>query len=58
MFLMSAFIIYHIVFYSYDATAKIIMLLIFIPVVGVLLFTNFVLFSSISLQNIFAGMLH
>jgi hypothetical protein len=57
VFLMSIFIIFHIVFYSYSAASKLLMLLIFVPVVGVLLFTNFVLFSSIDLENIFSGMI-
>ncbi|MDD5396922.1 MAG: hypothetical protein PHW24_02570 [Candidatus Moranbacteria bacterium] len=57
MFLMSIFIIYHIVFYSYSTPSKLITLLIFIPVAGVLLFTNAVLFSSINLENIFSGLL-
>lgn len=57
MFLMSVFIVYHIVFYSYSMFSKLITLLIFVPVVGVLLFSNFVLFSQIPLQSMFVGML-
>ncbi|EKE18642.1 MAG: hypothetical protein ACD_9C00271G0003 [uncultured bacterium] len=54
MFLMSIFIVFHIVFYSYSFLSKLLMLLIFVPVVGVLLFTNFVLFSSIDLGHLLA----
>jgi hypothetical protein len=56
MSLMSLFIVYHIVFYSYTNTAKIITLAIFVPVVLVLIFTNFALFQSIPLAVIFSGM--
>ncbi|EKD58666.1 MAG: hypothetical protein ACD_56C00075G0002, partial [uncultured bacterium] len=49
MFLMSIFIVFHIVFYSYTVASKILTLMIFVPVVGVLLFTNFVLFSALPL---------
>lgn len=57
MFLMSIFVVFHIVFYSYTFASKILMLAIFVPVAGVLLFTNFVLFNSLPLNRIFAGML-
>jgi len=57
MFLMSIFIIYHIVFYSYTAVSRIVTLAIFVPVACVLLFTNFLIFSSLPLDRIFAGML-
>lgn len=57
LFLMSIFIIFHIVFYSYSVTSKLITLLIFVPVAGVLLFTNFVLFTSISLPQLFGSLL-
>jgi hypothetical protein len=33
------------------------MLAIFVPVAGVLLLTNFILFSGINLEQIFAGLL-
>jgi hypothetical protein len=58
MFLMSVFIIFHIVFYSYSAFSKLVTLLVFIPVAGVLLFTNFILFMSIPLDRIFSNLLH
>ena len=54
IFLMSIFIIFHIVFYSYSTFAKLITLCVFVPVVGVLMFTNFALFSLIPLAQIFA----
>ncbi|EKE25386.1 MAG: hypothetical protein ACD_5C00180G0002 [uncultured bacterium] len=57
MALMSVFIIFHIVFYSYTFVSKILMLLIFVPVVGVLLFTNLVLFSALPLERVFSGLL-
>jgi len=57
MFLMSIFIVFHIVFYSYTFASKILMLAIFVPVVGVLLFTNLLLFSTLPLDRIFSGML-
>jgi len=57
MFLMSIFIIFHIVFYSYSFLSKILMLGIFVPVAGTLLFTNFVLFNKVDLQQIFTGLL-
>ena len=43
-----------VIFYSYSFLSKLLMLLIFVPVVGVLLFTNFVLFSSIDLGHLLA----
>lgn len=57
IFLIGLFIVFHIVFYSYSFFSKMLMLMIFVPVAGVLLFTNFILFSGINLQQIFAGML-
>ena len=57
MFLMSLFIIFHIVFYSYTTISKIITLLIFVPVAAVLLFTNLVLFSALPLDRFFSGIL-
>jgi hypothetical protein len=54
MLLMSLFIVFHIVRYSYNKTAKLTMLLIFVPVVSILLFTNFILFSQIQIENIFS----
>lgn len=54
MLLMSFFIVFHIVRYSYNKTAKLTMLLIFVPVVSILLFTNFILFSQIQIENIFS----
>ena len=55
MVLMCVFIVFHIVFYAYRATSKIITLLIFVPVAAVLLFTNIVLFFNIPLNNILEG---
>lgn len=57
MCLMSAFIVFHIIFYSYSVVSKLIMLLVFIPVTGVLLSTNFILFASLPLAKIFSGIL-
>ncbi|EKE20293.1 MAG: hypothetical protein ACD_8C00023G0001 [uncultured bacterium] len=57
MFLMSLFIVFHIVFYAYSFLSKLLMLAIFVPVAGVLLFTNFVLFSSLNLSSLLSSML-
>lgn len=57
MFLMSIFIVFHIVFYAYSAASKLITLLIFVPVALVLMFTNFALFSELPLERILTGML-
>lgn len=57
MALMSVFIVFHIVFYSYTFVSKILMLAIFVPVVGILLFTNLVLFTSLPLERIFGGLM-
>jgi len=57
MFLMSIFIIFHIVFYSYSFFSRLLMLAIFVPVAGVLLFTNFVLFTAINLEQFFGGII-
>lgn len=56
MVLMSVFVVYHIVVYSYTDISKIIMLAIFVPVVLVLLFTNMGLFLSIPLSDIFSNL--
>ena len=50
--LMSVFVIFHIVYYSYSVFSKLVMLAIFIPVAGVLLFTNLILFMQIPLSNL------
>lgn len=55
--LMGIFIIFHIVSFSYTATSKMMMLLIFVPVAGVLLFTNFLLFANLPLAKIFSGLM-
>jgi len=52
MSLMSIFIIFHIVYYSYTKSSKMMMLAIFIPVAGVLLFTNLILFFQIPLNDL------
>lgn len=52
MSLMSIFIVFHIVFYSYSTASKLTMLLIFVPVAGVLLFTNYALFMDIPLGSL------
>lgn len=57
MFLMSIFIIFHIVFYSYSVASKLLMLTIFTSVAGVLLFTNLILFSSINIEQLLGGMI-
>jgi len=54
MLLMSIFIIFHIVMYSYSTISKLVTLLIFVPVAGVLLFTNLVIFTKIPFENIFS----
>lgn len=60
MLLFSGFVVFHIVFYSYNSTAKAITLGIFIPVTCVLLLTNLILFNSIELSGVFSNiyMLH
>jgi hypothetical protein len=57
MLLMSLFIVYHIVAYSYTHISRVITLAIFLPVVGVLLFVNLVSFWSIPLENILSKIL-
>jgi len=57
MFLMSIFIIFHIVFYSYSFLSRLLMIAIFVPVAGVLLFTNFLLFTAVDLEQLFAGVI-
>jgi len=57
MLLIIIFIIFHIVLYSYSTISKLITLLIFVPVAGVLLFTNFAIFTKIPLENIFSTFL-
>jgi hypothetical protein len=57
MFLMSIFIVFHVVSYSSTASSKFMTLAIFVPVAGVLLATNFFLFSRLPLETIFAGLL-
>lgn len=52
MLLMSVFVIFHIVFYSYNPFSRLVMLGIFVPVAGVLLLTNFVLFNQIPLERL------
>lgn len=47
----SGFIVFHIVRYSYDKTAKIIMLAIFVSVAGMLLAVNIFLFSALPLKE-------
>lgn len=57
MALMSAFIVFHIVAYSYSAKSKTLMLTIFLPVVMVLLVTNFILFVNLPLEKLFSSIL-
>ena len=57
MSMLSAFIVFHMVRYSYTAASKTAMLAIFLPVVCVLLITNFILFSTLPFDRIFASML-
>ncbi|NTW26731.1 MAG: hypothetical protein HGA36_00145 [Candidatus Moranbacteria bacterium] len=57
MLLISIFIVFHIVFYAYSFFSKLLMLAIFVPVAGVLLFTNFLSFSAIDLRQVFAGLI-
>ncbi len=57
MVLMSGFVIFHIIYYSYDRISKVITLAIFVPVVALLLFTNLISFFAISWDNIFSGLL-
>lgn len=50
--LVSLFIIYHIVRYSYSKSESVLMLSIFIPVVSVLMLADIVLFFSINFEDI------
>jgi hypothetical protein len=49
----SLFVVYHIVRYSLDKKAAVLMLLIFISVTSLLLLTNVILFSSLRLDEMF-----
>jgi hypothetical protein len=53
LFLMSLFIIYHIVRYAYSKPESMLMLLIFIPVTSIFFFIQIVLFFSIRFDEIF-----
>jgi hypothetical protein len=57
MLIMSIFIIYHVFVYSYTQLSKMVTLMIFVPVVGVLLFTNLLLFLQIPLRDMFSSMM-
>lgn len=46
------FIVFHIARYSYNKTAKKLMLVVFITVAGTLLFVNLLLFMSLPLKEI------
>ncbi len=50
--LVSLFIIYHIVRYSYSKSESVLMLAIFIPVVSVLMLADIVLFFSINFEEV------
>lgn len=52
--LMGIFIVYHIVRYSYNKINLIIMLLLFVVPFLVLMFTNFMIFSSLNLTKLFS----
>ena len=56
MLFMGVFIIYHITAYSYTLFSKILTLLIFVPVLCILLFTNMVIFYQIPVGEIFSGL--
>jgi|GEM_PF-819396 FtsH-binding integral membrane protein len=55
MLLLSGFIIFHVVFYSYNSPSKKITLALFVPVTCVLLLTNLILFNSIDLEGLFSN---
>lgn len=55
--LAGAFIVYHIVAYSFSAYSKVVTLLIFFPVFAVLILTNIMLFSNIDFQEVFSGLM-
>lgn len=54
----SAFIVFHISRYSYDKTAKKIMLAIFISVAGVLLYVNLFLFTTLPLKEMLGNFIN
>lgn len=55
--LMSMFIVYHIMRYSYSRSGTIIMLGLFLTVGGALLFSNAVLFAQLPLENLLDALL-
>lgn len=57
MCLMSIFIAFHILAYSYSYFSKIMTITIFASVAGTLLFSNFLLFKSVDLAQVLVGML-
>ncbi|HEX8974088.1 MAG TPA: hypothetical protein VF817_01205 [Patescibacteria group bacterium] len=58
MALLSIFIVYHIIFYSYSTFSKLVTLALFISVAGVLFLTNFLLFTQLPLEDIFSKVMY
>lgn len=56
-FLLSLFIVFHIVKYSYDKKISFLMLVIFLTFTGLLIFSNFVLFVKLPLEDLFSSIL-
>jgi hypothetical protein len=52
MLIAGFFVVYHIIKYSYDKTATLLMLIIFCGVFAVIVSTNFTLFSNIGTDDI------
>lgn len=55
--LMSMFIVYHIVRYSYSRVGTIVMLALFLAVGGALLFSNAVLFAQLPLEDLLESLI-
>ena len=56
-FLLSAFIVFHIVRYSYNRSSSVIMLVIFLTFTGLLIFSNIILFANLPLEEMLPHML-
>lgn len=48
----SVVVVFHLIRYSFNKAATVLMLLIFIPVTAALIFVNFLLFSSIDMEEL------
>lgn len=52
MCLLSLFILYHIFYYSYSKSSKLLMVSFFVPVTVIMLIVNYVLFSQIPFESL------